>query len=187
MLTSGGRPEYLAATVSGLLDDGADGVSVHVDRSGSSAQGLRDVFAAARGDGDLLYFEDDVQLATGAVAAMLAMPVPAELGFLSFCDIGWVPGNQALKVPERTLWGIQWPEPWGPYSSDVMLRTAVRRWGQVRPSIVKHVGLVSTIDYSRVHRREWETWDFVPDARDTELEIVDRYFVDPALTVAPRR
>jgi len=179
VLTTDGRPRYLQATVAGLLTEGAGEVSIHVDRSGSSSQGIRDVFEAAKWEGgDLYYFEDDIQLAVGALAAMQALQVPEQLSFLSFCDVDRGLGNQALKVPRRTLLSVTWPEIWGPYGSDVMLRTAVRRWGQVRPSIVRHVGETSNIDYSRRPHRAWTTWDFVPDARVTDLTIVDRYCLD---------
>lgn len=155
VLTTHTRPDYLEATLGGIEREGGDAFrgrrGIFVDghpRSVSERRGwsvisatdnaqrgtklaLLGVFdyVASQEAPYLLYFEDDVEPCMNAVAAMAAIDVPPDCGFLVFCDIKefgsnepsirrmpgdnetieelvvgrghW--GNQALKVPLRSL------------------------------------------------------------------------------------
>ena len=122
----------------------------------------------------LLFFEDDVRMSRHAVQAMAAIRVPAGLGFLTFCNqkagLPATPsapariyerqaaapnnapghwGNQALKIPDRSLALFRFPstEPIDeyPFASDVWLGKQLRSYGIVLPSIVRHIGDETTI------------------------------------------
>lgn len=69
---------------------------------------------AAAAGGDLLMFEDDLELARGAVTTMVSTPVPPEAGMLSFFDMkefppGTAPGIYTITPSARGtgLWGNQ--------------------------------------------------------------------------------
>jgi len=129
--------------------------------------------AAGAGAEALLYFEDDVRLARNAIAVMTRAEVPAEYGFLSFFQMNkgmpttpgihryrkpdpsvsgfW--GSQAIKLPARSLAKFAGPDPTPPryqHACDVWLGEQLVP-GIVIPSIVRHVGVSSSIPSQFLH------------------------------------
>lgn len=135
----------------------------------------------------VLYFEDDVFVCRNAILAMISMEVPDGVAFLSFCnqkvgcDSPDVPhvearradafanrpghwGNQAIKVPRRTLELVAKAEPpnqWVTFGSDVWLgeRVAARTspenfYGIVLPAFVRHTGRETSIQAQQ--NQKWE-------------------------------
>jgi len=129
--------------------------------------------AANAGVSALLYFEDDVRLARNAIRVMARAVVPDEFGFLSFFQMNkgmsdkpgihryWKPhpsvsgfwGSQALKVPARSLAKFA-----GPDTTPARYQHACDVWigeqlvpGIVLPSIVRHVGVSSSIPAQHSH------------------------------------
>lgn len=116
----------------------------------------------------LLYFEDDVRLARNGVTAMAAFEGPSWAEFLSFLAMNpgtpstpgvhrftgpmfW--GTQAIKVPLRSLLLFEGPDdtPAGyPHACDVWLGQRLVP-GIVIPSIVRHIGAVSSIPSQAGH------------------------------------
>jgi len=116
----------------------------------------------------LLYFEDDVRLARNAVTAMAAFAGPSWAGFLSFMAMNpgtpsfpgvhrftgpmfW--GTQAIRVPLRSLLRFVGADdtPAGyPHACDVWLGQRLVP-GIVIPSIVRHIGAVSSIPSQAGH------------------------------------
>src|SRR6266404_2112529 len=122
--------------------------------------------AARKGVHSLLHFEDDVRLCRNAIPAMLAIDVPGWAGFLSFFQQNknmpggegfhslptgqewW--GAQSLKFPERSLLKFR-DEKSAPPTAHFGMQCDVwigqRLTGCVLlPSIVRHVGLRTTIE-----------------------------------------
>ncbi len=121
----------------------------------------------------LLYFEDDVRLARNAITAMERATVPDEFGFLSFFqmnkgmptaagiyryvkpskDVSGFWGAQALKFPKRSLAKFAGPDPTPPryqHACDVWIGEQLVP-GIVLPSIVRHVGVASSIPSQFLH------------------------------------
>jgi hypothetical protein len=113
----------------------------------------------------LLYFEDDVRAARNGITRMCSYEVPPKFGFLTFFQqnpnmnpapgIHPLPygrpywGCQALKIPGRSLARFAdratVPPTWKTkHSCDIWLGEQLKA-GVVLPSIVRHVGEVSTI------------------------------------------
>jgi len=114
---------------------------------------------------NLLHFEDDIRLCKNAIPTMMAIEVPADVGFLSFFQqnknmpgthgFHCIPngqkwwGNQALKIPARSLAKFldvksKPADPTPIHQADVWLGERLRGC-VLLPSIVRHVGLVTTI------------------------------------------
>ena len=129
--------------------------------------------AAGAGVPALLYFEDDVRLARNAIAVMARAEVPAEFGFLSFfqmnkgmptapgiyryrkpsAEVSGFWGTQAFKVPARSLAQFAGPDPTPAryqHACDVWIGEQLVP-GIVIPSIVRHVGVSSSIPSQFLH------------------------------------
>jgi hypothetical protein len=194
VLTTPNRPDYLRDTLQSLDDAGAvtladktifvDGYLSEAVRknvlpgwqmrqlhTGIGAQGTRPSLwrilniAARKAPPFLLHFEDDIRLCKNAIHAMLAIDVPAWLGFVSFFQQNkgmsdapgfhaipngqnwW--GAQALKIPALSLLYFR-DEKSAPRATaggmqcDVWLGSRLRG-GVLLPSLVRHVGLKTTI------------------------------------------
>lgn len=130
--------------------------------------------AAAETGEDLLYFEDDILPCKNAVTALLNLDVPKDTAFIVACDIAahakdmgpgihrvagdgarpW--GNQALKIPARTLkWFAEQriPTQTFKHGSDTWLRLVCagpdspwRTYGVLHPDLFDHVGAASAVD-----------------------------------------
>jgi hypothetical protein len=121
----------------------------------------------------LLYFEDDVRLTVNAIAAMERTDVPAEYGFLSFfqmnkgmpttpgihryrkpsADVSGFWGSQCMKIPARSLAKFAGADPTPPryqHACDVWIGEQLVP-GIVLPSIVRHVGVSSSIPSQFLH------------------------------------
>lgn len=144
----------------------------------------------------LLYFEDDVRLAHNAIPAMQLFEVPDAFGFVSFCKTnptvdskpglrmlpegGKFWGTMAVKIPARSLARFAAAESAPPkdyaYAGDVWLGQQLQA-GVVVPSIVRHIGAVSTIPGQENEGLEGRFWyraglDYVGDDADALAALV---------------
>jgi hypothetical protein len=199
VVTCAKRGQYLEATIESLESGGAALCNKRVLFVDGPAEGFLDRFpgwdvvsvspvaargarlamveimrlAHAAGVQLLLYFEDDIQVCTNAIRAMLEIGVPRELGFVSYCDLLWHPcpplelaafpgcprehpvadggfvGCQALAIPARTLEAFTtWQAPpWlarDPNNCDGTMGQIAPRYG-ILDSLANHIGDMSAI------------------------------------------
>lgn len=144
VLTTPGRPEYLADTIASLERAGAAEHALRVifvdgdggrmenlpffsgwltESLGAEPQGTRGALAgvlhaAARFGEDLLFFEDDIRASRNAVRALELLEVPADCGFLVACDIAQHGGT----TPQIVRRGGEGPKRWGSQAMKIPAR-----------------------------------------------------------------
>jgi hypothetical protein len=191
VLTCSKRPEYLGATIASLdragarafrgerivfVDGDASGIKapgwricqLHPDRLGVKEASFAVLRTAARaGVPHLIYTEDDCVYTRGAIRAIAEIPIPSDVGFLSYCDIKGVArepgitvapgydytaewgrgghwGNQCVSIPGRSLPRLltgrltDWTLP--ARASDILLGMLYEKYGVFYPSLAQHVG-----------------------------------------------
>lgn len=122
---------------------------------------------AAESGEDLVQFEDDIEIAIGAVPYMEDFAVPADVSVVQFCGIHSMPGSpprltrdhirsmawmwQGLKFPARTLRRLlRHPYAGNATSSEFYWALdGVGFLGVHQPELVRHVGEVSVIAPNR--------------------------------------
>jgi hypothetical protein len=172
--------EIMPVLLARVVPSGWGVVSVGIGNgSRVSLQRVCELARRQPGGGDLLYFEDDLAACRNAVTAWERIAVPPDCGFLAAFDhknlargfeprilrvasddptVGPYCGNQAIKIPGRTLAHLVQQSTAGNFGnsrlfgSDVWLghhaASAAAPWkvaGILAPSLFQHVGAASSI------------------------------------------